>query len=191
MATIPERALECTQFSTEERAELLQIARAAIAAAIARQRYDAVSRTPRLAEPRAVFTTLRMAPSNELRGCVGHVMALEPLTRAIAQTAASAALHDPRFTPLTAAELPNVRIELSVLSPLAPVLAEHIEVGRHGVLVIQGSKRGLLLPEVPLGFGWGREMFLAQVCRKAGLTTDAWRAGAELLAFTTEKFAEE
>jgi len=188
MASLPKSPPDAAEYSPDERRALLAIARDAIAAAILRQPFRPAAPPPRLAEPRAVFTTLHRG--EELRGCVGHVAALEPLVVGVAQTAASAALHDPRFPPVTLDELPEISIELSVLSPLRPILPEQVEVGRHGVLVVRGSQRGLLLPEVPLQFGWGREMFLAQVCRKAGLPGDAWRAGAELLAFTTEKFGD-
>jgi AmmeMemoRadiSam system protein A len=176
------------EFSLDERRFLLRLARDAITAAIQQQPFRPAAPTLHLGELRAVFTTLYRG--EELRGCVGHVAALEPLVAAVAQTAASAALHDPRFPPVTLNELPAISIELSVLSPLRPILPEQVEVGRHGLLVVRGSQRGLLLPEVPLEFGWGREMFLAQTCRKAGLPMDAWRAGAELLAFTTEKFGD-
>lgn len=190
MASLPDaRGPADSQYSPAERQSLLGIARDAIAAALERLPFQPRAITPHLAEPRAVFTTLRVGPA--LRGCVGHVSAMEPLVRAVAQTAVSAALNDPRFPPLTLAELPAVRIGLSVLSPLAPILPDQVEVGRHGLLVIMGANRGLLLPEVPLEFGWGREMFLAQVCRKAGLPANACRTGAELLAFTTEKFEED
>jgi len=188
MASLPKSPPDAAEYSLDERLFLLRLAREVIAAAIQQQPFRPTAPTLHLAEPRGVFTTLHRGEA--LRGCVGHVAALEPLVVAVAQTAASAALHDPRFPPVTLDELPAISIELSVLSPLRPILPEQVEVGRHGLLVVRASQRGLLLPEVPLEFGWGREMFLAQTCRKAGLPMDAWRAGAELLAFTTEKFGD-
>src|SRR5205085_3856175 len=177
MASLPHTREPANEYSPDERRVLLQIAREAIAAAIRGEAYRPQAASAHLRQTRGVFTTLRVG--EQLRGCVGHVAALEPLTIAVAQTAASAALHDPRFPPLTLGELDALRIELSVLSPLAHIAPEQIEIGRHGLLVERGPSRGLLLPEVPVEFGWGREMFLAQTCRKAGLPGDAWRAGAE------------
>ena len=181
----PETAL----YSSDERRFLLSVARQAIDAAIAKREFYPEPLTARVAEPRGVFTTLHIG--EQLRGCVGQIVAVEPLVRAVAHTAVSAAFNDPRFTPLTAAELPLVRIELSVLSPLAPILPEEIEIGRHGLLVTLGHNRGLLLPQVAGEYGWDAPTFLAQTCRKAGLPPDAWRLpGAQVHAFTVELFGE-
>jgi uncharacterized protein (TIGR00296 family) len=77
-----------------------------------------------------------------------------------------------------------------VLSPLQPIRAEEVEIGRHGLLVSLNARRGLLLPQVPVEHGWDRETFLEQTCRKAGLPLDAWRHGATLEAFTAELFGD-
>jgi uncharacterized protein len=183
------RALQIgSEFSDEQRRFLLSVAREAISACVAAQVFEPQTPWPELAGPRAVFTTLYS--SEGLRGCVGHVPAAEPLTEAVARTAVSAAFSDPRFPPLTADELPAVRIQLSVLSLLFPISPEQIEIGRHGLYVRMGARRGLLLPQIPLEFGWDREMFLAQTCHKAGLPGNAWMDAAELLGFTTESFGE-
>jgi uncharacterized protein (TIGR00296 family) len=78
-----------------------------------------------------------------------------------------------------------------VLSPLRPIAPEEIVIGKHGLVVSQGSRRGLLLPQVPVEWNWEAQTFLAQTCLKAGLAADAWRYGAELQAFTAEVFSEE
>jgi len=113
-----------------------------------------------------------------------------PLYRAVAETARAAAFEDTRFDPVKLGEAPSLQIELSVLSPPRPILADSIEVGRHGLLISASGLRGLLLPQVPVEHGWNRITFLEQTCRKAGLPLDAWQKGATLEAFTAEVFGE-
>ena len=81
-------------------------------------------------------------------------------------------------------------MEISILSPLVPAQAEEVVVGTHGLVVEHGRARGLLLPQVPVEWGWDREQFLANTCRKAGLAEDAWKRGASLFTFTAEVFSE-
>ena len=176
------------EYSDDQRRFLLRVARQAISASIEARGYDPENPWPALSEPRAVFTTLYT--HGVLRGCVGHVPAADPLVRAVAQSAVSAAFSDPRFPPLTAEELPALKIQISVLSRLFPIRPEEVEIGRHGLLVRMGNRRGLLLPQVPVEFGWDRENFLSQTCHKAGIAANAWMSGAELLAFTAESFGE-
>ena len=170
----------------EERKFLVDLAHRSIESELARRRLDLTPPSPHLAEKRGAFTTLRL--QGKLRGCIGYVIATESLSQTVAETARAAAFRDPRFPPVTEEEARNLVIEISVLSPLAPIRAEDVVVGRHGLLVVRGSHRGLLLPQVPLEWGWDREEFLAQTCRKAGLPPDAWRQDAELQAFTAEVF---
>jgi AmmeMemoRadiSam system protein A len=120
----------------------------------------------------------------------GYVMPIHPLYRAVAETAAAAAFRDLRFEPVSDSDLPLLHVEISILSPMFPISPEQVEVGRHGLMVSRGGARGLLLPQVPLQWGWDRERFLAETCRKAGLPADAWRHGAKIEAFTAEVFAE-
>lgn len=152
---------------------------------------------PGLQEARGVFTTLyvpgtepRGQETRRLRGCVGYALAVTRLDHAVAETARAAAFDDSRFSPVTREEASQLLISLSVLSPLFPIRAEAVEPGHHGLLVSQGSHHGLLLPQVPLEYGWDRETFLAETCRKAGLAPDAWRQGATLQAFTAEVFGD-
>jgi len=116
---------------------------------------------------------------------------IRPLYRAVAETARAAAFEDSRFWPVTPEESPALQISLSVLSPLFPITASEVEVGRHGLLISAGLRRGLLLPQVPVEHGWDRETFLAQTCHKAGLPLDAWRKSATIEAFTAEVFGDE
>ena len=179
------------EYSSEERRLLLQSAHDAIVSTLEGREVLPFTPSTHLAEPRGVFTTLYLI--GLLRGCVGHPTALMPLYRAVTESARAAAFEDPRFPPVVLGEAREVKISLSVLSPLTPILPAQIEVGRHGLLISGGSGRGLLLPQVPLEHGWDRNTFLEQTCRKAGLPTDAWRNGAKIKieAFTAEVFADE
>jgi AmmeMemoRadiSam system protein A len=173
----------------EEGRSLLTLARRSLESAVLRRgRPDVAGYAGALAESQGAFVTLRRR--SELRGCIGRVEPNEPLAETVAECAASAALHDPRFPPVTALELPEITTEISVLSPLADISPERIELGRHGLVISSGSRRGLLLPQVPEQWGWDREQFLGQTCSKAGLPADAWRRGARIQAFTTQVVAE-
>lgn len=176
------------EYHADERAVLLRLAHRSIAAGLKGTPLDLTPPTPHLAEMRGAFTTLHL--SGRLRGCIGYVIAQHSIYRTIAETAQAAAFDDPRFSPVTEEEAPNLRIEISVLSPMAPIRPEEVVVGRHGLLVSFHGRRGLLLPQVPVEWGWDRETFLAQTCLKAGLPPDAWRQGAELQGFTAEVFGE-
>lgn len=141
-----------------------------------------------LGEPRAAFVTLRRR--GRLRGCIGYPEAHQPLYATVVEAALAAAFRDPRFAPLELAELVEVEIEISLLSPCVEIRPEEIEVGRHGLVVSDGPYRGLLLPQVAVEYGWDRETFLAETCRKAGLAPDAWKQGARLEAFTALVLSE-
>jgi AmmeMemoRadiSam system protein A len=177
------------ELSKEQRQVLLHIAHQAILSVVERHPFaDAPPALPGLSEPRGVFTTLYL--SGELRGCVGYAMPVAPLYRAVAETARAAAFEDTRFSPVTREEASNLDVSLSVLSPLFPIHPDAVEVGRHGLVISQGGRRGLLLPQVPGEYGWDRETFLEQTCRKAGLPVDAWRKSATIEAFTAEVFSD-
>jgi len=118
---------------------------------------------------RAFAARVRHAsPPGDLRGCIGHVEATDPIGQVIVRCAVAACSADPRFPPVTTAELPQIDIELSLLGPLEPVTEiEEIEVGRHGLVVEMHLHRGLLLPQVAIEWRWDRETFLSQTCVKA------------------------
>ena len=109
----------------------------------------------------------------------------------VARMAVSAAVDDGRFEPVTAAELPELQIEISALGPLEPIHPDEVEIGRHGLLISHRGRRGVLLPQVPVEHDWDRETFLEHTCLKAGLAPGSWRdEGVELLGFTAEVFGE-
>jgi len=182
-------APEDAEYSAEERRLLLQLAHQSIQAALEKRELDLSAPSRHLAEPRGAFTTLHLR--GKLRGCIGYVFPNHSLYRTIAEAARAAAFDDPRFEPVTLKEAPHLKIEISVLSALRPIAPDDVVVGKHGLVVIDGSRRGLLLPQVPLEWGWDRETFLAQTCMKAGLAPDAWMQGAQLQAFTAEVFGDE
>ena len=120
------------------------------------------------------FVTLKLG--GRLRGCIGNVVGNGPLVDTIARMAQAAAFEDPRFAPVTAAEFPELEIEVSVMGPLTPCPdPELIEIGRHGLYIRKSMHSGLLLPQVASEWGWDRETFLDQTCVKAGLPKGSWR----------------
>ncbi len=175
--------------SPGEREELLRIARAALSIYITEGRMP--GGTPshvNLSAPGSAFVTLRSG--GRLRGCIGYTEPHAPLYRIVQECVVAAATEDPRFPRVTAEEVDHLRIEISVLSPLAPVRPEDVVPGVHGLMIRKGDKRGLLLPQVALEQGWDRDTFLSQVCVKAGLPTDAWKKESDLSSFTAEVFGE-
>ena len=140
-------------------------------------------------ERHGVFVTLRN--NGRLRGCIGVVEAETPLGDSVARCAAGAALQDPRFAPLRVADLNQLQIEISLLSQPEPIDINAIEIGRHGLIVVSGDRRGLLLPQVAVEYHLDREQFLSETCRKATLLRDAWRdARTQILGFTCEVFSD-
>lgn len=130
------------------------------------------------------FVTLHR--QGNLRGCIGYIQPVAPLKEQIRMCAVAAAFQDPRFQPVTAAEWPDVDLEISLLFPPVPVeKLEDIEIGRDGLIVSAGMRKGLLLPQVAADYGWDRETFLEETCRKAGLPEDKWREEGTLV----ERFA--
>src|SRR6266550_8246323 len=176
------------EFSPGERKLLLKLAHEAIESALDREEISFQPPSPHLAEPRGVFTTLYLR--GELRGCVGYVFPVMGVYPAVAETAQAAAAEDGRFEPVQPDEAAQLEVSLSILSPLRPIRADELEVGRHGLVVSMAGHRGLLLPQVPVEHHWDRTTFLEQTCRKAGLPLDAWKSGASLEAFTAEVFGD-
>ena len=115
-----------------------------------------------LLEPRGAFVTIHTG--GELRGCIGRVDADTPLYLAVEQLAVAAATRDPRFDPLRAEELKDTRIEISVLSPVRSADPEEVEIGKHGLVITRGVRRGLLLPQVAVEHNLDRERFLDETC---------------------------
>ena len=176
------------EYSEDERRQLLFIAHEAVTAALENRELDLTPPSEHLAEHRGAFTTLH--EKGKLRGCVGYVFPMYSLYRTIAETAVAAAFKDTRFMPVEREELTNLEVEISVLSPIQPIDPDDVEVGRHGLLITYGNRRGLLLPQVPVEHNWDRLTFLQQTCVKAGLPADAWEHGAKVEGFTAEVFGE-
>ena len=178
--------------TSEGRTLLLSIARTTIEAQVRGDRApDVEVHAGVLKERRGAFVTLHM--HGRLKGCIGYVEAHKPLHETIREMAAAAAFSDPRFPPVTEAEVPELEIEISVLSPLREIRdVEEIEVGVHGILLAQGRRQGLLLPQVATEQGWDREMFLEHTCVKAGLSRNVWRdPRTRIRIFSAEVFGEE
>jgi AmmeMemoRadiSam system protein A len=170
--------------SQEEKKELLALARSAITKYV--QDREVITHYPTQNQdfltPKGAFVTLKK--SHRLRGCIGFTEPLFPLYDAVIRAAVYAAVQDPRFPPLTEAELKDLEVEISVLTPpqklISPAL---IQIGKHGLIIEKGDRKGLLLPQVPVENQWSEEQFLEQVCLKAGLPSDAWKFGADLYVF--------
>ena len=155
--------------------ELLKLARTTLESFLSSGRIPPYrTERPALNSRAGAFVSLHRR--GELRGCIGQLTPDQELFRVIQNCAVSAATEDTRFIPLTHGELGEVEIEISVLTPFRRIkdIAE-IEVGRHGLLMAQGVRRGLLLPQVATQYNWDRETFLMQACRKAGLPGSAWK----------------
>ena len=164
------------ELTDEEKAYLKDLVRLSIAAELAGDTAWEAPEPPtdKLRETYGAFVTLTLA--GQLRGCIGHIVGDKPLYLTIAEMARAAAFQDPRFPPLSRAEFERLHMEISILSPITPCSDPScVEVGRHGLIVCQGNKQGLLLPQVPVEWCWDSETFLAQTCRKAGLAPNAWR----------------
>jgi AmmeMemoRadiSam system protein A len=138
-----------------------------------------------------VFATLEL--EGELRGCIGYFHRGEDVLALARRAVVAAALDDPRFGQVSRGEVPRLAISLTVLAPPEPVHdPSELEIGRDGLLIEQGSARGLLLPQVAAKRGWSREEFLQETCRKAGLPLDAWRdAETRVCRFEAMHFAEK
>lgn len=180
--------MACALTAVDRRA-LLSAARQAIAAHLIHEPPPPLTAEGPLRDAVAgAFVTLRRG--EELRGCIGDLDG-GPLIQTVMHCAVAAASTDPRFDAVTLAELPSIEVEISVLGPVEALqdpLA--IEIGRHGLIVERGRRRGLLLPQVATEWGWDRETFLEHTCLKAGLPADAWRHDAQVSRFEAEVFSE-
>lgn len=174
-----------------ERKALLGLARRAIESCLKGKRpEDFNAQTPALGQDSGAFVTIHR--DGMLRGCIGTFASPNPLFKTVMDMAVSAATHDPRFMPLESKELNLITIEISVLSPLKEISdVNDIEVGRHGLYIIKGRNRGVLLPQVAIEHGFDRISFLEQTCMKAALPADAWKKDATIFTFEAEIFREE
>ena len=177
--------------SPEDRTELVRLVRAAVEAAVSEGPLPTLrGLSGVLGEQRGCFVTL--TNRGRLRGCIGTFHPDRPLAEMVIQMGAAAA-SDSRFlsNPVTVKELPELTVEVSVLSPLAKTAEpEKLEIGKHGIYVMRGGLAGCFLPEVAVEMGWNAREFLSQCCAgKADLHPDAWRQpGTAVFLFTSEKF---
>jgi AmmeMemoRadiSam system protein B/AmmeMemoRadiSam system protein A len=179
-----------------QQAELLSLARRSIEGYLETGKKTTFDPPADAALNRLLGAFVTLTQEGELRGCIGHMQGDAPLYQTVAQVAIDAAVNDPRFSALTLAEFldDGVEIEISVLSPLKRVRDVHdeaeIEVGRHGLYLLYGQQRGVLLPQVPVDEGWDRAEFLEQICAKSGLPAGCWEQ-ATLYTFTAQVFDED
>ena len=183
-----------TPFSLSDRDknELLALARKSVEQAVEqRKQYEpGATASEALNQDRGAFVTLNEA--GELRGCIGYTSATKPLYLTVRDTATLAAVRDPRFPPVSASELPRLEYQISVLSPLRRVMdVQQIKVGQDGLLMKNGNREGLLLPQVPVEQNWNRQKFLEETCRKAGMSSTCWQdADTDIFRFTAVVFGE-
>ncbi len=182
-----------SKLSPSDRKFLLGVAREVIRSELSGEPFTmpSVPASPALNEHRGAFVTLH--EHGQLRGCIGNFMSTKPLYETVADMAISAAFHDPRFMPLRPEEFGEIDIEISALTPLEPIDdVEKIQVGVHGIYLINGPNRGVLLPQVATEYGWDRYTFLDQTCLKAGMGPGCWRdPGTQILIFSAEVFGEK
>ena len=185
----PAEAADFT-LSREEKSQLLALARSAVTEYVGRQAVvEFKTENPTFLSPRGAFVTLKK--KGELRGCIGYTEAVMPLYQTVIRTAIYAATEDPRFPAVQAGELKDLEVEISVLTPLKEITNPRVvQVGRHGLFISQGGRRGLLLPQVAVENSWDRETFLAEACLKAGLPRNAWKEGAQIFVFEAIVFHE-
>jgi AmmeMemoRadiSam system protein A/AmmeMemoRadiSam system protein B len=176
----------------KEKRELLELARKSVEQAVRGRTLYQVAATgdPSLDQERGAFVTLREV--GQLRGCIGFTAAAEPLYETVRDTAALAALRDPRFQPVTEEELAKLEYEISVLSPMSHVLdVNKINIGEHGLLMKKGDREGLLLPQVAMEQHWDRTTFLEQTCRKATIGPSCWKDDdTDIFRFTALVFGD-
>jgi AmmeMemoRadiSam system protein B/AmmeMemoRadiSam system protein A len=186
------RAAAPFSLTPAEKAELLALAKKSTETAVRTHRpleYNG-SADEALMRERGAFVTLTR--NGALRGCIGYVSPMKPLSVTVRDVAAFAALRDSRFQPVAPEELSSLQYEISALSSLRRVLdVKQIEVGKHGLLMRRGGDQGLLLPQVPMEQGWDRLTFLRETCRKAGLPENAWQDEAtDIFSFTALVFGD-
>lgn len=173
-----------------QRSVLLDLARRSVLATVTGSPAPLSSDVP-LPDASGVFVTIKRR--GELRGCLGTLQCRGGLDSEVIRCAADAAREDPRFPPVASPELPDLSLEVSVLGPLEPIDPadpRSIVIGRDGLVVEQGIRRGLLLPQVATEWGWTVDQFLRQTCLKAGLPPDAWQHGAQVSRFGAEVFGD-
>ena len=170
----------------EEKATLFAIAKDTLAWCVNKKKgpfpIESYTITPKLKAHTATFVTLKIR--GDLRGCIGSLAPVEPLYLSVHHNAVNAAMHDPRFSPVQSAELPDITVDVSILSPIRDIPnLDAFKLGQHGIILGKGAARAVFLPEVATEQGWTKEETLAYLSQKAGLSADAWREGAQFQVF--------
>jgi AmmeMemoRadiSam system protein A len=178
------------RLTPEDQQRLLRLARRCLEARVRRETPPPVDRGGALDACMGAFVSVHH--HGDLRGCLGRLETDRPIAENVAHLAAVVSDSDPRFTPIVASELSGLDLEISALTPEEEITdINAIEIGRHGLIIEHGHRRGLLLPQVATEYGWDRETFLDHTCLKAGLPTHAWRTGARIFIFEAQVFSEK
>lgn len=174
----------------KEQKELLKIARTTIIEYVTNGKVPNVAtESPGLNLHSGCFVTVKQ--KGELRGCIGNFVSDQPLYQLVQEMAVSAATRDPRFYPMKSEDMVDFTLDISVLSPLEKAASvDGIKVGKHGIYIVKGDARGVLLPQVATEYGWNRDQFLQHTCTKAGLSKDAWQKNCDIYIFTAQVFGE-
>jgi len=177
--------------TASEQKELLKIARNTIVSYVTNGKVPPVETlSDGLNLESGCFVTIKQ--KGELRGCIGNFVSDKPLYKLVQEMAVSAATRDPRFYPMKAHDLDDFELDISVLSPLKMASSvEEIQVGTHGIYIVKGSYRGVLLPQVATEYGWTRDEFLRHTCIKAGLPENAWQGECDIFIFSALVFGEQ
>jgi len=176
--------------SEAEKKSLLKVARATIERCVGLA-VPGTSVTEAPTFPAGAFVSLHR--NGELRGCIGTFEMSSPVVHAVREMAQAASTRDTRFKPVSAEEMSGLNIEISVLTPSRKITdVSEIEIGVHGLIISNGYRRGVLLPQVATEYRWDRETFLAQTCTKAGIPRDAWKQpSTSIEVFTAQVFGEK
>lgn len=193
-STVDQRDKGEDMLTEEQKRFLLFIARESILSYLEKRemRYTPPNEAV-FSEKRGAFVTLHK--NNSLRGCIGYIKAYKTILQTIIDMARAAAFQDPRFPKVTLQEINEISIEISILSELIPLSKENlhdIQISRDGLYIEGLYGSGLLLPQVATEWGWDREQFLRETCRKAGLSENCYLdPGNQVYRFTAEIFSEE
>lgn len=196
--TLSHRSGLSIMFSDEDGTRAVRIARAVVEAHVRRQKLPEFDVPEIFKQKGGVFVTLTTYPDDELRGCIGYPEPTLPLIDALKDAAVSACSRDPRFPAVRPEELKRIKVEVSLLTPPVEIKVSSpkdyvnaVKIGQDGLIAQRGWARGLLLPQVPVEWGWDAEEFLCQTCMKAGMNPDAWlEPGTKLYKFQAEVFSE-
>ena len=180
------------ELSSNDKKQLLSLARFSIESGFrpsSKQIFSSED-SPVLKSKSGAFVTITI--NKKLRGCIGYIQSEDELTKTVMDAAYQAAFHDPRFLPLSENEFEDIKLEISILSELFPLNSyEEIVLGKHGLILEEAGRKGLLLPQVPIEHNMNRDDYLSALCNKAGFFEDYWREkNLSLKAFTATIFSE-